>query len=277
MKNLYIPELMRIADIIEETPDTKTFNLVFDDEARRESFNFSVGQFGLFSAFGTGESTFNISSPANRRGYIECTFRIVGRVTAALGDLNIGDKVGFRGPYGNYFPMEQYEGKNLIFIAGGIGLPPVRCVIWECLDRREKYKDITIVYGARSEADLVYKQEIAHWDERPDIKMVKTVDPGGASEKWDGKVGYVPAILEEMAPSPEDAYAFICGPPIMIQYAIASLKKSGFTDEQIFTTLENKMKCGVGKCGRCNIGDLYICKEGPVYTAAQVNQMYPDF
>ncbi len=277
MKNLYIPELMRISDIIEETPDVKTFNLVFEDEARREAFNFDVGQFGLFSAFGTGEATFNISSPANRRGYIECTFRVVGRVTAALNDLNIGDQVGFRGPYGNFFPMEKYEGKNLIFIAGGIGLPPVRCVIWECLDQRDKYKDISIVYGARSVADLVYKKEIEHWDTRPDIKMVKTVDPGGETPDWDGKVGYVPTVLEEMNPEAEDTYAFICGPPIMIKYSIESLKKCGFTDEQIFTTLENKMKCGVGKCGRCNIGDLYICKEGPVYTAAQVNQMYPDF
>ncbi len=277
MKNLYFPEMMRIEDIIDETPDVKTFNLVFTDERRREEFRYHVGQFALFSAFGAGESTFNISSPASRRGSIECTFRKVGRVTSDLAALNIGDMIGFRGPFGNYFPMETFEGKNLLFIAGGIGLPPVRCVIWECLDSREKYKDITIVYGAKTVGDLVYKREIAHWDERPDVKMIKTVDPGGETEGWDGKVGFVPSVLSESAPSPENTLALICGPPVMIKFTLEALYKLGFTDEQVFTTFENKMKCGLGKCGRCNIGDLYICKEGPVYTAAQIKGMYPDF
>lgn len=277
MKNLYLPEMMRIEDIVEEAPDVKTFNLVFEEERRREEFHFKVGQFALFSAFGAGESTFNISSPANRRGYIECTFRRVGRVTSALGDLNIADVVGFRGPFGNYFPMEKFQGKNLLFIAGGIGLPPIRCVIWECLDARERYKDITILYGARTVQDLVYKREIAHWDERPDVRMIKTVDPGGESEGWNGKIGFVPTVLSEASPSPDNTIALICGPPIMIKYTLEALHKLGFTDDQVYTTLENKMKCGLGKCGRCNIGDLYICKEGPVYTAAQVKGMYPDF
>lgn len=277
MKNLYFPEMMRIEDIINETPDVKTFNLVFEDETKRDTFRYQVGQFGLFSTFGSGESTFNISSPANRRGYIECTFRKVGRVTSDLAVLNIGDMIGFRGPFGNYFPMETFEGKNLLFIAGGIGLPPVRCVIWECLDAREKYKDITIVYGAKTVGDLVYKREIAHWDERPDIRMIKTVDPGGEEEGWDGEVGFVPSVLSKSAPSSENTFAFVCGPPIMIKFTLEALQKLGFKEEQIYTTFENKMKCGLGKCGRCNIGDLYICKEGPVYTAAQIKGMYPDF
>ena len=275
--NIYLPHLMTIEDVIEETPDTRTFSLVFQDERLRETFEFKVGQFALYSAFGAGESTFCIANPSTRKGYIETTFRKVGRVTSALADLGVGDTIGFRGPYGNGFPMEQFEGKHLIFIAGGIGLPPLRSVIWECLDQRERYGDITVVYGARSVQDLVYKRELAHWDERPDVTLIKTVDPGGETPEWDGKVGFVPAVLEEAAPKPENAVALTCGPPIMIKFVLQVLEKLGFDGEQVYTTLENKMKCGLGKCGRCNVGDLYICKEGPVYTAARIRQMYPDF
>ncbi len=277
MTNIYVPYLMRVEDVIEETPDTRTFSLVFQDEALREAFEFRVGQFALYSAFGAGESTFCIANPATRKGYVETTFRRVGRVTSALADLNVGDIVGFRGPYGNWFPMEQFHGKHILFIAGGIGLPPVRSVVWECLDTRERYGDLTILYGARSVRDLVYKREIAHWEERPDVRLVKTVDPGGETPEWDGKVGFVPTVLKDLAPKPDNAVAIICGPPIMIKYSLQALEELGWSGEQVYTTLENKMKCGLGKCGRCNIGDLYICKEGPVFTAAEVKRMYPDF
>lgn len=277
MTNIYVPYLMRVEDVIEETPDTRTFSLVFQDEALREAFEFRVGQFALYSAFGAGESTFCIANPATRKGYVETTFRRVGRVTSALADLNVGDIVGFRGPYGNWFPMEQFHGKHILFIAGGIGLPPVRSVVWECLDTRERYGDLTILYGARNVRDLVYKREIAHWEERPDVRLVKTVDPGGETPEWDGKVGFVPTVLKDLAPKPDNAVAIICGPPIMIKYSLQALEELGWSGEQVYTTLENKMKCGLGKCGRCNIGDLYICKEGPVFTAAEVKRMYPDF
>ncbi len=276
MTNLYAPHLMTIEDVVEETADTRTFNLVFQDEALRESFGFHVGQFALYSAFGAGESTFCIANPATRKGYIETTFRRVGRVTSALADLNVGDTVGFRGPYGKGFPMESFRGKHILFIAGGIGLPPVRSVIWECLDTRERYGDLTVVYGARTVRDLVYKRELEHWDERPDVRLVKTVDPGGEEPGWDGKIGFVPTVLKELAPRPENAVAVICGPPVMIQYSLEALAGMGWADDQVYTTLENKMKCGIGKCGRCNIGDNYICKEGPVFTAAEVKRMYPD-
>jgi NAD(P)H-flavin reductase len=277
MTNIYVPYLMRVEDVIEETPDTRTFSLVFQDEALREAFEFRVGQFALYSAFGAGESTFCIANPATRKGYVETTFRRVGRVTATLADLNVGDTVGFRGPFGNWFPMEQFQGKHILFIAGGIGLPPVRSVVWECLDTRERYGELTILYGARSVRDLVYKREIAHWEERPDVRLVKTVDPGGETPEWDGKVGFVPTVLKDLAPKPDNAVAIICGPPIMIKYSLQALEELGWSGEQVYTTLENKMKCGLGKCGRCNIGDLYICKEGPVFTAAEVKRMYPDF
>lgn len=277
MNNIYLPQLVTIEDIYEEAPDVRSFRLVFKDKALRESFEFKTGQFGLYSAFGQGESTFCIASAPTRKGYIQCTFRRSGRVTGGLSNLSIGDTMGFRGPYGNSFPIDEWKGKDIVFIAGGIGLPPVRSVIWNCLDRREDFGKITIVYGARTVADLVYKNELSHWEDRTDVRVVQAVDPGGQTPDWQGKVGFVPTVLEEAAPSSNNAVAVTCGPPIMIKYVIATLGKLGFGDESIYTTLENKMKCGVGKCGRCNVGDIYICKEGPVYTAAEIKKMYNDF
>jgi NAD(P)H-flavin reductase len=277
MSCIYIPKLVTIEDAIDEAPDVRTFVLAFKDEEARNSFDFRVGQFALYSAFGYGESTFCIASSPTQKGTIQCTFRRTGRVTGALAELSVGDTMGFRGPYGNHFPVDAWKGKNLVFVAGGIGLPPVRAVIRYCLDKREDFGDITIVYGARAVKDLVYKEELAHWASRPDIRLVQTVDPGGETSEWKGKIGFVPAILEEAAPRPENAVAVMCGPPVMIKFSLASLSKLGFSDDAVYTTLENKMKCGVGKCGRCNVGDVYICKEGPVYTAAEVKRMYNDF
>src|SRR5512136_1665796 len=190
-KNVYQPYLMRVAAIIDETPDVKTFRLEFINEEEGKNFKFKAGQFGEYSVFGEGESTFCIASSPTRSGYIECTFRKMGRVTTALADCEVGDTIGFRGPYGNTFPIETWEGKNLLFIAGGIALPPLRCVIWNVLDLRERFKDVTIIYGARTVADLVYKHELTEWEARPDVKLVTTVDPGGQTQDWKGQIGFV--------------------------------------------------------------------------------------
>ena len=276
-KNIYLPHLATIESITDETPDIRTFRLVFQDEGVRENFTFRAGQFAEYSAFGAGEATFCIASSPTRKGYIECCFRAVGRVTEELRRLEVGDTMGVRGPYGNSFPIESFEGKNLVFIAGGIALPPLRTVIWNCLDLRERFGDITIVYGARTEADLVYKRELKEWEERSDVRLVKTVDPGGNGPSWDGRVGFVPTVLEEAAPVAANTIALVCGPPIMIKFTLPVLEKLGFTDDQIYTTLENRMKCGLGKCGRCNVGNVYVCKDGPVFTAAQVKAMPQEF
>jgi NAD(P)H-flavin reductase len=204
---------------------------------------------------------------------VECTFRQVGRVTTALANVEEGAEVGFRGPYGNKFPINEWKGKNLVFIAGGIALPPMRSVIWSCLDNREDYKDVTIFYGAKTVADLVYKGELAEWETRKDVNLHLTVDPGGEMPDWKGEVGFVPSIVDKIAPSAENTIAIVCGPPIMIKNTFPVLKKLGFTDENIFTTLENRMKCGFGKCGRCNVGKTYVCKDGPVFTAAQLAEL----
>jgi NAD(P)H-flavin reductase len=277
--NAFKPYLMRIAQITDESPGVRTFRLEFTDPAEAAAFSFRTGQFGLYGAFGEGESTFCIASSPTRKGYIECTFRETGRVTAALADREVGDQIGFRGPYGNVFPLEQWKGKSLVFVAGGIALPPLRSVIWNCLDLRDWFKDITVVYGARTVNDLVYKRELEVWGQRKDMKLVVTVDPGGETQTpdWKGKVGFVPHVVEQLAPPSADSVAIVCGPPIMIKLTLPVLSKLGFEKGAIYTTLENRMKCGVGKCGRCNTGKSYVCKDGPVYTLQQLEGLPAEY
>jgi sulfhydrogenase subunit gamma (sulfur reductase) len=273
--NIYMPYPMRIEKITNEAPGVKTFRLNFINAEDAGKFTFKAGQFGEYSVFGTGESTFCIASSPTREGYIECTFRQAGKVTSALSNCEEGDTIGFRGPYGNIFPLDEWKGKNLLFIAGGIALPPMRCVIWNALDRRADFKDITIVYGAKSVNDLVYKQELDEWKNRSDVNLVLTVDPGGETPEWKGEVGFVPSVVEKTAPVAANTIAIVCGPPIMIKFTFPVLEKLGFTDETIYTTLENRMKCGFGKCGRCNVGKVYVCKDGPVFTYKQLKEL-PD-
>jgi len=277
VENIYKPHLVRIEEKRQETYDTTSFKLVFVDDEVREKFDYRAGNFGEYSVFGEGESTFCVASSPTRKGYIECCFRAAGRVTRALEEKEVGDIIGFRGPYGNDFPIEDFFGKNMVFVAGGIALPPVRSVIWNVLDLRDKFEEVTIVYGARTVDDLVYKHELKEWEEQGDVNLVTTVDPGGETEDWKGKIGFVPNVLEETAPKSENTIAVLCGPPIMIKFTLPVLKTLGFQEENVWTNLENRMKCGLGKCGRCNVGDIYVCKEGPVFTAAQVGKMPNDF
>ncbi|MBG0858549.1 MAG: FAD/NAD(P)-binding protein [Bacteroidales bacterium] len=273
--NIYMPFPMKIEKVIFEAPGVKTFRLKFMNEDDGNKFNFKAGQFGEYSVYGAGESTFCIASSPTRKGYIECTFRQTGKVTNALSDCEEGSVIGFRGPYGNIFPIDEWKDRNLLFIAGGIALPPMRCVIWNVLDLRENFRDVTIIYGARSVKDLVYKHELEEWKERRDIQLITTVDPGGESPDWKGEIGFVPTIVEKIAPSSKDTIAIVCGPPVMIKYTFPVLARLGFADDDIYTTLENRMKCGFGKCGRCNVGKYYVCKDGPVFTLAQLKDL-PD-
>lgn len=276
-RNTYLPYVMRIEKVVDEAPGVKTFRLKFAEEADEKQFSFRTGQFGEYSVFGEGEATFCIASSPTRKGYIECTFRQAGRVTSALARQEEGDLIGFRGPYGNIFPIEEWSGKNIIFVAGGIALPPLRSVIWNTLDQRKQFGDITVLYGARSVADLVYKYELEEWGKREDMKLVTTVDPGGETPEWKGNIGFVPTVLEKLAPSSVNTVAVVCGPPIMIKFSFPVLEKLGFTPDQIYTTLENRMKCGVGKCGRCTVGPKYVCKDGPVFTYRQLQSLPPEY
>jgi len=276
-KNSYIPYKVRIADIIEEAPLIQTYRLEFVDPAEASSFSFKTGQFAEYGVFGEGESTFCIASPDTREGYIECTFRSTGRVTKALANCEINDIIGLRGPFGNSFPIEQWYGKNIVFVTGGIALPPLRSVIWTLLDQRGKFGNITIYYGARTVNDLVYKSELEEWKNRDDVNLFGTVDPGGETPEWKGLVGFVPTILEQNLPKSDNAVAIIAGPPILIKMGMPILSRCGFPDNLIYTTLENRMKCGVGKCGHCTVGKTYVCKDGPVFTYEEVLKMPAEY
>jgi len=277
MDNIYKPTIAKIIEIIDETPDTRTFKLELQDPEYKKNFTFKAGQFAEYSVFGEGECTFCIASSPTRTDYIECSFKQAGKVTNALRKLNIGDVIGFRGPYGNHFPLEEMKNKDVLFIAGGIGLAPVRCLIWNVLDLRDQFNNVTIIYGARSVSDLVYKRELNEWQNRKDIKTVITVDPGGETSDWKGEIGFVPSIVEKVNPDSKNCIAIVCGPPIMIKYTMPILTKIGFNDESIITTLENRMKCGLGKCGRCNIGSVYVCKDGPVFTYKELKQLPQEY
>ncbi len=277
IRNTYLPYKMRVEKVTNEAPSIKTLRLAFVNPADEAAFSFKAGQFAEYSVFGEGECTFCIASSPTRKGYVECTFRSVGRVTKALANLEVGDIMGFRGPYGNVFPLEDWYGKNLVFITGGIALPPLRCLIWNVLDLRDKFKDIHIFYGARTPNDLVYKNELEEWKNRGDVKMHVTVDPGGETPDWKGQVGFVPSIVEKFPPQKENTIAIVCGPPIMIKLTLPVLSKLGFANDKIYTTLENRMKCGVGKCGHCMVGSTYVCKDGPVFTYDQVIQLVPEY
>lgn len=272
MQNPYIPNSAKIEKITEETPDIKTLKIVFQEEKLRQDFSYRPGQFVEFSVYGIGEAPFCLASSPTLKKYIECSIKKLGKVTQAVHELEEGDIIGIRGPYGNGFPVEEMYGKNLIFVGGGIGLAPLRSLIWYCLDNRKNFCDMVIIYGARSVTDLVYKEELKKWEQMSGVKTVLTVDPGGEAKDWKGKIGLVPKILEEIAPSPKNSIVITCGPPIMIKFTLLSLEKMKFTPEQIITTLERQMQCGIGKCGHCMIGHLYVCKDGPVFTYAQIKE-----
>jgi sulfhydrogenase subunit gamma (sulfur reductase) len=277
MSNIYQPDLMEVLDVQQQTADVKSVRVRFRDEARGDNFRFHVGQFGMFSLFGYGESTFNICSSSNWKDFIEFCFRRTGRVTEALWSLEKNDTIGFRGPYGNSYPMDKWVGKNLIFIGGGIAMPPLRCAIWYALENRDQFGEITIVYGARRVQDLVFRHELDRWAEYDRVRVVRCVDPGGETPDWTGEVGFVPAVTERAEIPAENAVALVIGPPVMIKFTLPVLAKMGLVDRDIYTSLENRMKCGVGKCGRCNCGPVYVCKEGPVFTLEQLKSLPNDY
>jgi len=266
----YRPDLATVQEVIQETATIKTLRIVFDDQKKMQSFSFRPGQVGQLSIFGVGESTFVINSPPTRKEYLQFSIMRVGEVTHRLHQLNHGDQVGVRAPLGNGFDHEAMKGKDILFIGGGIGMAPLRTLLLYMLDNRRDYGDIMVIYGARSPRDLCYQYELDEW-KAGGVNLVLTVDnefPG-----WKERVGFVPTVLSEESPMPHNRVAIVCGPPIMIKFVLFGLKELGFDDEQIVTTLEKRMKCGVGICGRCNIGSKYVCVDGPVFTRAQLNEM----
>lgn len=276
-ENLYLPKIAVIKDVWDEVPETavpriKTFRLVFKDPKEQEKFSFKPGQFVQVSAFGVGEAPFGIASnPNHAKEYFEITLQAVGAVTNALHELRPGDEVGIRGPFGNGFPFDELKGKNILIVGGGIGLPPLRSLIEPMLDSRDEFKDILILYGARLPTLRVYKEKLKQWAElarKGIIRFMETVDE--ADESWTGHVGVVTTLFPKANIIVENCVAFTCGPPIMIKFVIKDLTAIGFKSENIISTLERHMKCGVGKCGHCMIGHKYVCLDGPVFSYKEI-------
>lgn len=273
-ENIYLPRMATIQSMKPETIDVTTFRVTIDDSDGNGKFEYMSGQFAEVSVLGVGEAPISITSSPTRPEAIEFSIRRVGELTNALHELEPMDKIGIRGPFGNSFPLEEMQGKNLLIIGGGIGLAPLRSVILNVFDNRAKYGKIDIIYGARSPQDLVFTSEYEEWQAVANTRLHLTVDRG--DEEWKGNVGLVPTFLKEINPSPENTTSITCGPPIMIKFVIEALNELGFSSEHIITTLERRMKCGVGKCGRCNIGSKYVCLDGPVFTLKQLEEMPSD-
>lgn len=268
MKNEYMPYPAIIDEIRKETFDTKTFRVRFADKSIANSFEYKQGQFMEVSILGAGEAPISITSSPSRKGFLEFTIRAVGKVTKSIHELNKGDTLYLRGPYGNAFPFEELKGENLYFIAGGIGLAPVRSLINLVMDNRKDFKHIKILYGARTPNDLCFMDELKEWENIPDTEVWLTVDK--PCDGWGCKIGVVTELWKETKITPENAVSIVCGPPIMIKFVALKLNESGFKDKDIIMTLERFMKCGIGKCGHCNIGEKFVCIDGPVFTYEQV-------
>ena len=266
-----VPMVGVITDIRQETPDVKTFRVNAPEGGKL--FEHMPGQCAMVCAPGVSEAMFSITSSPTNKEYQEFSIKKCGELTDYLHSLEVGDQITVRGPYGNHFPVEtSLKGKNLLFIAGGIGLAPLRSVINYVIDNRENYGTVDILYGSRSADDLVQLKEIQEvWMKTEGINVHLTIDR--PQEGWNGNVGFVPTYLKELNFSAAGKVALVCGPPIMIKFVLAGLKEMGFTSEQVYTTLELRMKCGIGKCGRCNIGSKYVCKDGPVFRFDEIDEL----
>jgi NAD(P)H-flavin reductase len=265
------PRLGILTGIKDLADEIKLFQIELDGA----TLEYQPGQFAFVSAFGVGEAPFGLASTPSRGSTLEFAIQRIGTVTAALHRHEPGSVVGVRGPLGNSFPMEELGGKNVIVLGGGIGGAPLRPVIHSILDQREDYGALTILWAARSPSLLVFTDEYDEWQAAADTELHLTVDQADAT--WNGQVGLITELLERVSPSPENAAAIICGPPIMIKFVVLSLKKLGFSDSQMIMTLEAKMKCGIGKCGRCNLGEAFVCLDGPVFAYSQVAQFLESF
>jgi NAD(P)H-flavin reductase len=277
-KSLMQPETAIIEAIQPLTWDTLLFDVRLMGKGsggKKKVFKYIPGQFAEISVFGVGECPISITSTPTRKGPLQFAIRETGQVTRALHNLEPGNMIGLRWPLGNSFPVEEMKGSDIYFIAGGIGLAPLRSLINYVLDRRNDYGKIDIVYGARTPELLCFSREFETWRNSRDTRLHLTVDTEATG--WRGKVGFVPAIVRELGLPAKNRVAVACGPPVMIKYVLADLSIAGYRDDQVITTLELKMKCGVGKCGRCNIGPMYVCKDGPVFRLSELSELPAEY
>jgi NAD(P)H-flavin reductase len=274
--NIYLPQTAVLDRVVSEIPEVKTFYWRFADPAAQQAFKrFRPGQFAQVSLWGAGEFPASLPpSPTEAETFF--TIRQVGSCTAALHQLQPGDQFAVRGPYGNGFPMEEYFGQNLVFVAGGIGLIPLRSCIVYALAHRDQYQRIQIFLGAKTPTELMYVANLREWSQTPGVECHLTVDR--AADGWTGHVGVVGSLFKQpgVQVPVENTTAFVCGPPIMFRFVIRDLLAMGFEERHIVSTLERYMKCGVGKCGHCCIGVAYVCVDGPVFTYQQIKKLGED-
>jgi len=280
MQNPYIPYPVTIDDIIMEndSKDIKTFKLVFNREEDYKKFNYMPGQFAELSIFGKGESPIGIASSPTEKGYLLFSVKKLGTVTTELHNSEIGKKMGVRGPLGNSFPWERMEGKNILIISGGFAFTTLRSAITYMLDskNRIRFGNISVVYGVRDPGEFLYKSLLEAWGKNDNIDLTLTVDKKPDTD-WKGSIGLVPHIVKKLNPNPNNSLALVCGPPIMIHFTVPVLMELGFPKEDIILSLENRMKCGIGKCGRCNIGHKYVCIDGPIFTYAELDNLPKEY
>ena len=271
MNDNILPMLGVVTEIRVDTPDIKTFRVEALEGGK--CFEHMPGQCAMLSIPGVGEAMFSITSSPTVKGYQEFSIKKCGCLTSWLHQMDVGQQITIRGPYGRPFPVDdELKGRDLLFIAGGVGLAPLHSVINYVLDKRDSYGKVDVVYGSRSKEDLLDLEEIqTRWmDPKNDIDVHLTIDR--AQEGWDGHVAFVPTYVKELGFDPNKT-VLVCGPPIMIKFVLQALTELGFEKTQIYTTMELRMKCGVGKCGRCNIGDKYVCKDGPVFRFDELGEL----
>jgi len=269
--NIYLPRPAIIKDVLVENSQIKTFIFSFADKDYNRSFTYAPGQFMMVSVPHCGEAPISFSSSPSRPGTFKLSIRKAGKLTDAIHELEPGAVVGLRGPYGRPFPMELFKKKDLLFVAGGIGLAPLRSVINFCLDRGPSYGRKIILYGSRSPADIAFKDDFKTWARREDVTCLLTVDE--AAPGWDGPVGLVTDLLDTIELDVTTSYALVCGPPLMIRFTLAALSGMGFADDTIITTMERQMKCGVGVCQHCHMDSKLVCVDGPVFSRAELKSL----
>ena len=252
-----------ITNVIRLTAQEKLFHLRIINDADRERFTFLPGQFVMIEVPGYGEAPFSISSSTSNKGFIELCIRKVGTVTNALHRAQRGAKVGIRGPFGTHFPLERMKGQSILLIAGGLGLAPLRAPIYYVTENRSEFKDVHILYGAKKPDQLLFDYQYESWRRIDDVNMQIIVeDP---DDSWDGPVGLITRLLDDVDVTPNETYAIVCGPPVMFKFVCQRLSQIGIPMDQMFVSLERRMQCGMGKCCRCNVGSTYTCTDGPVF------------
>ncbi len=267
--DIYQPEM---ATVVRSEPMTELERFIDLKLDCGKELGHLPGQFAEVSIFGIGEAPISISSSPTQNGSFQMVVRKAGNVTRAMHSLKPGDKVGIRGPFGTHFPVDgEMKGKDIVFICGGLGLVPVRSAINYVLHHRGDYGDVTILFGTKSPAERLFVDEVKEWISKGNVTYMETVDRG--DEQWKGNVGVITTLMTDMAVDPRKTVAIICGPPVMYKFAIVSLYKMGMVDKNIYVSLERNMKCGVGKCGHCQMDGLYVCQDGPVFKYADLAEV----